>query len=79
MQRRLEAERNADGLDEVSRPLDRQRRDAERLKFADDIDYVYTRAARAAIEAGVEMLCYRCHVGLDGIQLADAIPITAPA
>ena len=56
-----------------------QRSDAERLRFADDIDYVYIQAVRAAIEAGVELVCYRCRVGLDGIRLADAIPITPPA
>jgi sugar fermentation stimulation protein A len=55
-----------------------QRSDAERLTFADDIDYVYTRAVRVALEAGVELLCYRCNVGLNEIRLADPIPITAP-
>lgn len=55
-----------------------QRSDAERLTFAADIDYVYSRAVRVALEAGVELLCYRCHVDLTQIRLADPIPITAP-
>lgn len=56
-----------------------QRPDAELLTFAADIDYLYSEAVQAALEAGVELLCYRCRVGLEGIWLADAIPIMVPA
>lgn len=56
-----------------------QRPDAERFAFADDIDRVYARSAAFALATGVEMLCYRCSVGIDAVRLTDAIPITAPA
>jgi sugar fermentation stimulation protein A len=56
-----------------------QRPDAELLTFADDIDYLYSEAVQVALEAGVELLCYRCTVSLEGVWLADAIPIMAPA
>ncbi|HYN37862.1 MAG TPA: DNA/RNA nuclease SfsA, partial [Rhodospirillales bacterium] len=55
-----------------------QRADAERLTFAADIDSSYARAVQSAEQAGVTLLCYRCRVAVDGIGLADAIPITSP-
>jgi sugar fermentation stimulation protein A len=55
-----------------------QRADAERLTFAADIDSAYARAVQSAEQAGVTLLCYRCRVDVDGIGLADAIPITSP-
>ncbi len=56
-----------------------QRPDAERLTFASDIDYLYSEAVNLALESGVEFLCYRCRVGVDGVWLTEAIPIVAPA
>lgn len=56
-----------------------QRPDAERLTFASDIDYLYSEAVNLALESGVEFLCYRCRVGLDGVWLTEGIPIVAPA
>lgn len=56
-----------------------QRPDAERLAFAAEIDRLYAETARVAQAEGVEMLCYRCSVGIEDIVLTDAIPITASA
>lgn len=54
------------------------RSDAVRLSFASDIDAAYARALEAAARAGVEMLCYRCHVDTEGAQLTGMIPIELP-
>ncbi len=52
-----------------------QRDDAERLTPHDDNDPAFGRALRQAVRAGVEVYAWRCQVGLDVVQLADAIPV----
>jgi sugar fermentation stimulation protein A len=56
-----------------------QRPDAGRLAFASDLDPEYARAARAAADAGVESLCYRCHVDVEEVRLEEVIPVELPA
>jgi sugar fermentation stimulation protein A len=48
---------------------------AGRFALARDIDPTYGRAFDVARAAGVEALAYRCRIGLDGIDLADRVPI----
>jgi sugar fermentation stimulation protein A len=52
-----------------------QRADAPHLSFAFDIDPAFSRSMSLAGERGVESICYRCAVGVDGISLASAIPV----
>lgn len=52
-----------------------QREDCTQFKLASDLDPNYARAAQEAAQAGVETLCYRCHIGLEGISLDQALPI----
>ena len=49
-----------------------QRRDGGQFSIAADIDPAYAMALGAAMAAGVEILCYRCHVA------AERIDVTAP-
>ncbi len=56
-----------------------QRSDAERLAFASDLDPAYGRAVLAAADAGVESYCYRCHVDVEGVRLAEMMSVDAPA
>ncbi len=51
-----------------------QRPDCEVFDTAPDIDPVYHAALRDAAEAGVDVLCYDCHVSLDEIVVRRAIP-----
>lgn len=53
-----------------------QRGDGGGFAIASDIDPAYAEAHRAAVETGVEALCYRCHVTTTGIRLAGPMPIT---
>jgi sugar fermentation stimulation protein A len=55
-----------------------QRPDADRLAFASDLDPKYARAARAAADAGVESLCYRCRVDVEEVRLEEVIPVELP-
>lgn len=50
-----------------------QRSDGDVFAIADDIDPGYATALNAAIGAGVEVLCYRCAVGLDEIRVGDRL------
>jgi sugar fermentation stimulation protein A len=50
---------------------------AERLAIARDIDPAYAVAFDRAHDRGVEMLAWRCNVGLDGIEVAAPVPIVA--
>ena len=52
-----------------------QRSDCTVFGLADRTDPAYARACRDAATAGVEMLCYRCHVTLDGITLERRLPV----
>jgi sugar fermentation stimulation protein A len=51
-----------------------QREDCRDFRAAADLDPGYDRALRAAHAAGVEVLCYACKVGLEGIEIASALP-----
>lgn len=53
-----------------------QREDCREFRVAADLDPGYDRALRAAHTAGVEVLCYACKVGLEGIEIANALPCT---
>jgi sugar fermentation stimulation protein A len=48
---------------------------AEALSFARDIDPAYGLAFDRARSAGVEALAYRCRITLQGISLADPVPV----
>jgi sugar fermentation stimulation protein A len=52
-----------------------QRGDCRLFRSADWIDPTYGRALRHAMAAGVETLCYACHISVAGIELADPMPI----
>jgi sugar fermentation stimulation protein A len=53
-----------------------QRGDATRFKLASDIDPAYAAAFRAAADAGVEMLCYRCRMSPSEINVEKRVDIT---
>ena len=46
-----------------------------RFRLAEDIDPTYAAAYREARSAGVEMLCFGCRIGLDGVALDRSLPI----
>ena len=48
---------------------------ADRFAVARDIDPVYATAFDQARARGVEMLAWRCKVGLDGIEIVAPVPI----
>lgn len=50
-----------------------QRNDGDVFAIAGDIDPGYAAALAAASAAGVEVLCYRCAVGLDEIRVGDPL------
>ncbi|MEX5727506.1 sugar fermentation stimulation protein A [Rhodovulum iodosum] len=52
-----------------------QRSDCARLRLAADLDPAYATAARAAREAGVEMLCYGTDISPERVTLADHMPV----
>lgn len=52
-----------------------QRDDCEAFATAADIDPGYDRALRAALDAGVEALCYACCVTPEEIRLARRLPL----
>jgi len=51
-----------------------QREDCREFRVAGDLDPGYQRALAAAHAAGVEVLCYACKIGLEGIEIANALP-----
>lgn len=55
-----------------------QRRDTDRLRFAEDIDPAYAIGVATAAAAGVEMLCYRWVMDTAGGRLDRALPIEMP-
>lgn len=50
-----------------------QRGDGDLFDVADDIDPGYARALAVSAAAGVEVLCYRCAVDLDGIRVGEPL------
>jgi sugar fermentation stimulation protein A len=52
-----------------------QRGDAARFTLARDIDVAYAEAFDAALDAGVEMLAYRCRLSPEEIVVDRSIPI----
>ena len=56
-----------------------QRADAKSFSLAADIDPAYAQAAAKAVEAGVEMLAYRCRLSPEEIVLDRRIDIKSHA
>ena len=52
-----------------------QRGDCTRFAVAADIDPGYDRGLRAALDCGVEALCYACRVGQEAIELDRPLPL----
>jgi sugar fermentation stimulation protein A len=55
-----------------------QRTDCADFRIAADLDPVYAASFEAALESGVEALCYGCAVDLQGVKLAAPLPIVPP-
>ncbi|TVR78181.1 MAG: DNA/RNA nuclease SfsA [Rhodospirillales bacterium] len=55
-----------------------QRDDADAFAIAADIDPDYGTGLAAAMDGGVEALCYACHVSTKAIVLAGRLPLIAP-
>ena len=53
-----------------------QRGDCASFRVAADIDPDYDRAFHAALDHGVEVLCYSCQVGEEAIELDRPLPVT---
>lgn len=51
-----------------------QRMDCDAFDAAADLDPDYAAGLIAAARAGVEVLCYRCDLSSDGVQLAGRVP-----
>ena len=52
-----------------------QRQDCTTFAPAADIDPVYAKALQNAVAAGVETLCYDCHISLEGITVGRPMPL----
>ncbi len=52
-----------------------QREDVEVFSPADEIDPEYGRLLREAKNAGVEILCYQCHLNPEGIEVIKPLPV----
>ncbi len=52
-----------------------QRGDCARVAAAADIDPAYAAALKAALDQGVEVLCYRCALSPQGIALDSRLPL----
>lgn len=55
-----------------------QRTDSDAFTLASDIDPVYTANFLRAVEAGVEVMAWRCRITLDSLSLAQPLPIRQP-
>lgn len=55
-----------------------QRDDVARVLPADDIDPLYGRTLREAVNAGVETIAYRARVSPRAIELYSALPVVCP-
>ena len=54
-----------------------QRTDCADFRIAADIDPIYAASFAAALEGGVEAVCYGCEVSLEGVSLTAPLPILA--
>ena len=54
-----------------------QRTDCTRVTLAEDLDPTYAKAFSAAIEMGVEVMCFACEISPDGIAMAQRVPFRA--
>jgi sugar fermentation stimulation protein A len=52
-----------------------QRTDCADFRIAADIDPIYAASFAAALDGGVEALCYACEVGLEDVRLSAPLPI----
>jgi len=52
-----------------------QRSDCSSFAPAEEIDPTYASTLREASEAGVELLCYECHLSQDAIEVRGKLPI----
>ena len=52
-----------------------QRPDCARFSIAADIDPAYAEALGKALAGGVEALCYGCRVSVEGVDVADPVPM----
>jgi len=50
-----------------------QRDDCDLFQIADDIDPAYSEAFKAARTQGVEILCYACHITVQGIEFGETV------
>ncbi len=55
-----------------------QHEGCDAFALAEDIDPAYAGAYRAARDAGVETLCFRCDISPEEISLANALPVRIP-
>lgn len=55
-----------------------QRMDCDSCSIADDIDPDYAINLTKALKAGVEVICYDCHLDETGIEIRRKIPFQAP-
>jgi sugar fermentation stimulation protein A len=51
-----------------------QRTDCTRVTLAADLDPTYAAAFKAALQAGVEIMCFRCAISPVGITMTDHVP-----
>ena len=51
-----------------------QRTDCNRVTLAADLDPTYAEAFKAALAAGVEVMCFDCTISPEGITLANRLP-----
>lgn len=65
----------AAGGDQASAVFIAQREDAQYFSPCEAIDPEFTTALRRAQRAGVAVLAYRCDVSLEGIEIAEEIPV----
>jgi sugar fermentation stimulation protein A len=52
-----------------------QRTDCRRFSIAADIDPAYATALKLAMRAGVEAICYSCHIDVAGISVDRPLPL----
>ena len=55
-----------------------QRSDVREVRPADDIDPVYGRTLREALDAGVEVIAYRAKLDAGAVTLVERIPVVCP-